>query len=113
MMSLTILLFFPIAMAGFLTHIRLSYSMKQYLVATVPFLAVGIYAWTRADNVLLSKNGPLMASGFASWAAPVAILSIAVLCGFKPRGAFARIGQISAAVIVANAWTVVFAGWIS
>ena len=110
-MSLTILLFFPIATAAFLTHIRLSYSLMQYFVATIPFLAVGLYAWARADDVLLSYNGPLMASGFRSWAAPVAIFSIAALCAFPARGSLARIGQICIAVIVANAWTVVFAGW--
>lgn len=107
------MLLLPIATAAVLAHIRQLYSFARYLVATLPFIAVGVLTWMHTEDVILSYNGPRVAAGFRSWAVLAVILSIGVLCAIRTRDRLARIGQICAAAIVANVWFVVIAGWVS
>ena len=107
------MLLLPIATAAVLAHIRQLYSFARYLIATIPFIAVGVFTWVHTEGVILSYDGPRVASGFRSWAVLAVILSIGLLCAIRTRGPLARIGQICAAVIVANVWIVVIAGWVS
>lgn len=111
-MKLTLQVFFPLATAAYLLHIRQKYSLEGYILATLPFLAAGLFAWAHDRDIILYYNGPLMASGFKSWAAPVAIASIAILCVFRMPGIWWRTSQILMSFVIVNFW-IFYAGWIS
>lgn len=52
-------------------------------------------------SVIYAYDAPLMAEGFQSWTAPVAMTSVALICAFRARKMLARTGLVLAAWIAA------------
>jgi hypothetical protein len=112
MLGAATLLFFPIAVAAFMLHIRRKYSLASYTAWSAPFLVLAVVVWLSTSSVVLSYVGPLNASGFESWAASAAVAVLVGICAIPLRSLALRWVQGVAAFISFN-FVVLLGSWIA
>ncbi|HEV7607102.1 MAG TPA: hypothetical protein VGO61_07185 [Steroidobacteraceae bacterium] len=112
MLTIAIDLFFPIATAAFLLHIRRKYQLGTYVVWSMPFLVLALCVWLTTSNVVYYSCGRLCGSGFESWGAPLAVAALVVVCAFALRRPWLRWMQGAVAFVAFN-FCLLLAGWIA
>ena len=90
MLTIAIDLFFPIATAAFLLHIRRKYGAGTYLLWSLPFLTLAVCVWLTTSDVVYYYFGRLCSSGFESWGAPLAVAALVAICAFALRRPWLR-----------------------
>lgn len=105
-------LLLPVALALLLLRTRQRCSLTIYVMAALLFLGLAVGYWAIYNDVYYYWRGPLLASGFNSWALPVSALSISAVCAFRTSALWAKSVQLIGCLILTNAW-LVLAGWIA
>jgi hypothetical protein len=112
MLTFAIDIFFPIATAAFLLHIRRKYQFGTYLAWSTPFLVLALCVWLTTSDVVYYYCGRLCASGFESWGAPLAVAMLAAICAFAFQKTWLRWAQGAVAFVAFN-FCLLLAGWIA
>jgi hypothetical protein len=112
MTAFAIDIFFPIATAAFLLHIRRKYRLGPYLAWSLPFLVMALCVWLTMSDVIYYYCGRLCASGFESWGAPLAVVALVSICSLALQRNWLRWVQGVVAFIAFN-FCLLFAGWIA
>jgi hypothetical protein len=112
MLTIAITLFFPIATAAFLLHIRRKYQLGIYLAWSLPFVILALSVWLSTSDVVYYYCGRLCSSGFESWGAPLAVATLVAVCAMRLRRPWQRWLQGWTAFFAFN-FCLLFAGWIA
>lgn len=102
-----ILAVLPVAMAVFLVHVRVKYTVDRYLIAATPFLAFAVVYAMHHDDVHIGAY-----RGFESRGLIYAFATIAALCAPRTRTKWAQAGQVAASFLAANCW-ILSSSWVA
>ena len=102
----------PVALAFFLLRIRQHCGLTIYTVTALVLVGMATGYSVIYEDVYYYWRGPLMTSGFNSWALPASALSISAVCAFRTRAPWVRSIQFMVCLTMTNVW-LVLAGWIA